>query len=155
MKLTSMSFNHHEPLALNYAYYDCGGNNISPQLAWTEVPDGTKSFVLIVDDPDAPGFDRPFVHWVVYDIPADIRSLAQGDSLQTVSALQGKNDFGDHHYDGPCPPTGSGVHHYHFTLYALNTDRLLVKPYPQKHDVVAAMQGHILAQAGIVGLYEL
>ena len=118
MKLESTAF---DANGLIPAKYTCDGEDISPPLIWDEVPKGTKSIVLIVDDPDAPG--RTFVHWVIYDIPATVRQLPE--KIAAVKALpnggvQGTNDFGKLGYGGPCPP--SGIHRYFFKLYALDQE---------------------------------
>ena len=133
--------------------YTCVGQDISPQLAWSESPAGTQSFALIVDDPDAPG--GVFTHWVLFNIPSDSRELPEAVPAQpqlTGGALQGRNDFGRVGYGGPCPPPGR-PHRYQFTLYAL--DRLLdLKAGASKKQVLEAMQGHILAQGQLTGTFQ-
>ncbi|MDM9385129.1 YbhB/YbcL family Raf kinase inhibitor-like protein [Chlorogloeopsis sp. ULAP01] len=134
------------------AKYTCDGADISPALSWDEPPPETESFALIVDDPDAP--KRTFVHWVVYDIPAKARQLSE--QIATVKTLpnggvQGKNDFGNLGYGGPCPP--SGTHRYFFKLYALDK-KLGLQPGATKNQIEAAMDGHILATAELVGRYQ-
>lgn len=155
MKLTSPSFKNNEALDKRSAYTDCGGQNISPELIWSGAPEGTRSFVLICDDPDAPKPNTPWVHWIVYDIPATVNKLAQGQLFDAFPAQQGKNSYKNTKYDGACPPKGSGVHHYHFTLYALSIPTLYVEKTPDKAVALEAMQGHILAQAEIIGTYEI
>lgn len=125
--------------------YTCDGQNISPQLDWSGLPDQTKSLVLIVDDPDAPG--GTFVHWVLYGLPADLKGLSEGAS----AGLQGVNSFHKSGYGGPCPPKGS-THRYYFKLYALDTG-LTLKPGASKADVEKAARGHILAQGQLMGKY--
>jgi len=135
--------------------FTCQGANKPPKLSWSGAPTTTKSFVLICDDPDAPSA-TPWVHWVVYNIPATKTSLDQvsGRSEQFADGTrQGSNSFPKRGYDGPCPPVGHGVHHYHFKLYALDTV-LTLKSTVTKDTVVNAMQGHILAQTEVVGTYE-
>ncbi len=134
------------------AEYTCDGADISPPLSWDEPPSGTESLALIVDDPDAPG--RIFVHWVLYDMPATVRQLSE--KIAAVKTLpnggtQGKNDFGNFGYGGPCPP--SGTHRYFFKLYALNK-KLNLQPGATKNQLEAAMDGHILAQAELIGKYQ-
>ncbi len=130
------------------AKYSCIGKNISPALTWREPPPGTRSFALIVDDPDAPA--GTWVHWVLYNIPADQRRL-QEDLSATGTYLFGKNSSGNMHYDGPCPP--SGMHRYYFKLYAL--DGLLnLQPGAKKDELLEAMQGHILAQGELMGTFS-
>lgn len=132
--------------------YTCDGDDVSPELTWGQVPDGTDSFTLIVDDPDAPG--RVFTHWVLYNLPASTTLLEEGISaveLVKSGASQGKNDFGQVGYGGPCPPPGK-PHRYRFHLYALNT-MLDMPSGVSKSAVLGAMKGHILGEAEIVGLY--
>lgn len=155
MKLTSLSFKNNEILDKRFAYSDCGGHNVSPEITWSDAPQGTQSFVLICDDPDAPKPDTPWVHWIVYNIPNTIHKLIQGQSFDDFPAQQGKNSWGNKQYDGPCPPKDSGIHHYRFTLYALSIPTLYVEKTPDKAIALEAMQGHILDQAEIVGLYEI
>lgn len=133
--------------------YTCTGKDVSPPLAWTDPPHGTESFALISGDPDAPL--RTWVHWVLYNLPADARALAEGvrrDAQLENGAGQGVNDFQLIGYGGPCPPRGP-VHHYSFTLYALDT-RLTLPPRATKAQVDGAMEGHILTSARLVGLYQ-
>jgi Raf kinase inhibitor-like YbhB/YbcL family protein len=133
--------------------YTCDGKDVSPPLAWTGPPSGTQSFALITDDPDAPG--GTWVHWVIYDLPASARSLA--DAVPSVprlddGAVQGTNDFKKLGYGGPCPPKG-GAHRYFFKLYALDR-KVTLQPGASKAQLVQAMKGHILAEAQLVGLYK-
>jgi len=132
------------------------GEDLSPSLTWSGLPEGTRELALIVDDPDAPRAE-PWVHWVLHKIPADVTTLAEGippsptlDKPQ--GALQGKNSWGTDGYRGPAPPRGHGTHHYHFRLYALDTP-LHVPHGLDKPGLLRAMQGHILAQAETVGTY--
>jgi Raf kinase inhibitor-like YbhB/YbcL family protein len=129
------------------AQYTCDSKNISPALQWSNAPAATKSFVLIVDDPDAPS--KTWIHWVVFNISATTTELPEG--IRSGDFTCGSNDFGTKKYGGPCPP--SGTHHYHFKLYALDT-MLDLSSDAEKENVVAAMKGHILAQAELVGLYQ-
>lgn len=135
------------------------GADTAPRLEWSNVPAKTKSLVLICDDPDAQ--DGPWVHWVVYNIPPTVKNLnhvKKDDEKTADGTMQGLNSWeeaeGNLGYKGPLPPAGSGVHHYHFKLYALDT-KLNLKPRATKAHVEAAMKGHILAQAELVGLYEI
>ena len=132
--------------------FTCDGPDVSPALAWTEPPSGTKSFSLIMDDPDAPV--GTWVHWVLYELPATARELAenvpQSEELPS-GARQGRNDFRKTGYGGPCPPPGP-AHRYFFKLYALDS-KLNLKAGGTKADVEKAMQGHVLAQAELVGRY--
>jgi len=133
--------------------YTCDGSDISIPLSWNDVPERTKGFALIADDPDAPR--RTWVHWVLYDIPADVRELSAGigheESLQN-GAKQGKNDFGKVGYGGPCPP-GGPAHRYHFKLYALN-EMTGLRPRATKQQLLDAMKGHVLGEAQLTGTYK-
>lgn len=134
------------------AQYTCDGQDKSPALSWSGVPEGTQSFVLILDDPDAPG--GVFVHWVIFNIPANALGLEEAiPTTQELEsgALQGRNDFGGVGYSGPCPPPGA-PHHYHFTVYALDLP-LNLSAGASKAQVLNAMPGHILGQAELIGLY--
>ena len=133
--------------------HTCEGADRSPALQWTGAPPGTKSFALIADDPDAPV--GTWVHWVVYDLPGDATELAEG--LPTSDTLpgggtQGRNDFRKIGYGGPCPPPGK-PHRYFFKLYALDAPTKL-KPRATKTDVLKAIEGHVLAQAELMGTYR-
>ncbi|MDE3179611.1 MAG: YbhB/YbcL family Raf kinase inhibitor-like protein [Acidobacteriota bacterium] len=134
------------------ARYTCSGANISPALAWSGVPPGARSFVLIVTDPDAPG--RTWVHWVAFNLPANMRSLPEripkGDEIRGGGA-QGVNDFRFRGYGGPCPPPGK-AHRYFFRLYALNI-RLSLLPGSTKAEVEQSMRSHILAEGELMARY--
>ena len=133
--------------------FTCDGADKSPALTWTEPPAKTQSFALIVDDPDAPR--GTWVHWVLYDLPADTRGLEQGvaqDRQLANGARQGRNDFGKIGYNGPCPPRGA-AHRYFFKLYALDSKTNL-KPGATKAELERAIKGHILANAELVGLFQ-
>jgi hypothetical protein len=150
MNLTSTSFKDGSQIP---AHYTCSGEGLSPQLAWSAPPARTASMALIVTDPDAPR--GVFTHWVLYDLPVGMRTLTEGvpGVGQLVDgALQGRNDFGEIGYGGPCPPPGS-PHHYIFTLYALDT-KLNLPVGEKRAQVEAAMQGHILAKSRLVGLFQ-
>ncbi len=146
MELTSTAFPAHGAIPRQYTGE---GPDVSPPLKWSDPPAGTKEFVLICDDPDAPT-PKPWVHWVAYKIPADWRELPQGASGGFV---EGRNDFGRRGYGGPMPPVGHGVHHYHFKLYAVDTE-LPNKPGLTKEEVLSLIEGHVLAQAELIGTYE-
>lgn len=138
--------------------YSPEGDNVSPPLAWNGVPPGTKELALIVDDPDAPRTE-PWVHWVLYKIPpaaAEIpQNASQGTGLLTEprGPLEGKNDFDELGWGGPLPPKGHGTHHYYFKLYALD-EELNVGEGAAKPDLLHAMEGHVLAEAEVVGTYS-
>ena len=132
--------------------YTCDGPDVSPPLSWSDPPAGTKSFALISDDPDAPM--GTWVHWVMWNVPADTRALEENvpkkESLPN-GTKQGTTDFRRIGYGGPCPP--SGTHRYFFKLYALDTT-LNLPASTAKKDLEKAMQGHILAQAELMGKYR-
>lgn len=133
--------------------HTCSGQDLSPNLEWSEPPAGTKSFALIMDDPDAPG--GVFSHWVIFNIPPESRQLPEavaGEAQLSDGSLQGKNDFRRTGYGGPCPPPGS-PHHYQFTLYALDQS-LNLKAGASREQVIEAIGGHILAQGQLVGIYQ-
>lgn len=133
--------------------YTCDGTDISPPLRWENPPAGTKAFALIADDPDAPV--GTWVHWVIYDLPAVTKELAEGtptsESLLN-GAKQGVNDFRKVGYGGPCPPSGP-AHHYFFKLYALDMETSL-KPRATKQQLLDAIKGHILAETQLMGRYK-
>ncbi|RMH39946.1 MAG: YbhB/YbcL family Raf kinase inhibitor-like protein [Deltaproteobacteria bacterium] len=154
MKLESPAFADGESIPPKYT---CEGDDVSPPLAWSGAPAGTRSFALIVDDPDAPDPAAPkmtWVHWVVFDIPADVAALAENAAAGGLppGARQGTNDWKRVGYGGPCPPIGR--HRYVHKLYALDT---LLAPTgltaPTKRDLLAAVEGHVLAQATLIGTY--
>ena len=126
--------------------HTCDGDNLSPRLTWTDVPEGTRSFALVVDDPDAPG--GTFTHWLLYDMPADGRELGQGGAVGT----SGRNSFGRNGYGGPCPPHGDPPHRYRFTLHAL--DASLGVRNGTREEVNAKLQGHVIGTAQLVGRYQ-
>lgn len=151
MRLQSPAYGHHQAMDPKYT---CEGEDVSPPLAWLGVPEGTRSFALIVDDPDAPDPANPkrtWVHWVVYDIPPSVTALPEGASTSLPQgAKTGFNDWGNAAYGGPCPPIGR--HRYVHKLYALDTT--LELDDPDKAALERAMEGHVLAQAELVGTYE-
>ena len=133
------------------------GEDVSPQLSWSGIPNGAEELALIMDDPDAPT-PEPWVHWVIYKIQLDAgglpENIAQTPSLATpAGALQGKNSWGNVGYGGPAPPPGHGVHHYHFKLYALDA-ALNVSSGLTKAALLSAMEGHIMTQGELVGTYQ-
>ncbi len=134
------------------AKYTCDGDNVSPPIAWSAVPDGTRSIALISDDPDAPA--GTWVHWVLYGIPPETTAIGEDvpsrDILDDGSA-HGTNDFGNRDYGGPCPP--GGTHRYFFKLYALDTE-LDLAPGASKSSLLDAMDGHVLASGELMGTYQ-
>ncbi len=129
--------------------YTCEGQDRSPPLAWSNLPMGTESLVLIVDDPDSP--PKGWVHWVLYNLPQTTASLAEGAKPLPQGALEGMNDFKRTGYGGPCPP--SGRHRYFFKLYALDR-RFPDLASPTQAEVLRAIEGHIRGRAELVGTYE-
>jgi hypothetical protein len=129
---------------------DAGQQNPSPALAWKDAPSGTRSFVLIMDDPDAP-MAGGFTHWVLADIPAATKALPEGFQVGSLG-VSANSGFRRPGYGGPCPPTG--VHHYHFKLMALDIDAIGVQQGASRADVEKAMQGHVIGTAETVGLYQ-
>jgi Raf kinase inhibitor-like YbhB/YbcL family protein len=149
IKITSTAF---EEGGMIPEPYTCDGKDISPPLAWTSVPEGTQSLALICDDPDAPV--GTWVHWVLFNLPADVTTLPENvlpNKTLENGSKQGKNDFRKIGYGGPCPP--GGTHRYYFKLYALDTT-LDAKPGITKQDLLNAMEGHILAEGQLMGKYR-
>jgi Raf kinase inhibitor-like YbhB/YbcL family protein len=149
LKVTSAAFA--EGAAIS-SEYTCDGRNVSPPLAWDGVPANAKTLALIADDPDAPR--GVWTHWVVFNLPASERGLAEAvPATETLAdgAKQGKNDFGNAGYGGPCPPTGT--HRYYFKLYAL--DRALSLPSgATKDQLLKAIEGHVVAEGELMGRYQ-
>lgn len=163
MKITSTSFGSGESIPVRYTG---AGDDVSPQLGWSDVPAGTKTFAVICDDPDAPSQQNrrpegPWVHWVIYNIPVEVTSLPE--AVERVAApscvegaSQGTNDFDSDNtgYRGPMPPVGSGPHHYFFKVYALN-DRLdLAAADATKQSLLNAIRPHLLATGQLMGTFE-
>lgn len=153
MQISSTSFSN---LGLIPERYTCEGVDVSPPLSWSAVPRTTQSLVVIIDDPDAPDPNAPtttWVHWMLYNIPPSCTGLAEDTSLSRIGppVLEGLNDWRETGYRGPCPPIGR--HRYFHKLFAL--DVLLPDLHqPRKAALERAMQGHILAQAELIGLYQ-
>lgn len=142
MQITSPAFGHNEEIP---PVYTCDGDDISPELNIEGVPEGTKSLVLINDDPDAPG--GVWDHWIIFNMPAALTRIQRGKEPEGVAV---KNSWGRTGYGGPCPP--SETHRYFFKLYALDTD-LDLQPGSGKAEIETAMEGHILESAELIGLY--
>jgi Raf kinase inhibitor-like YbhB/YbcL family protein len=142
MKITSKAFEHEQEIPANYT---CKGENINPEIHFADIPDKTKSLVLIVEDPDAP--HGMWVHWVLYNMSPNVKFIAENS--KPGNAIEGTTSFGSKGYGGPCPP--SGTHRYFFRLYALD-EKLDIPPEMADKDMVEeAMKNHILAQAEIMG----
>ena len=151
IQVTSTTFKADQLIPAKCAYRPCGGQNVSPQLSWSNVPEGTKSFALICFDPDAPT-GSGFYHWIVADIPASVTSLAENQLPPGV--VQGSTDYGESKYGGPCPPEGDAPHRYHFTIYALDVAAIPgMGPTTTGARLVFAMRGHCLAQGTLTGKY--
>ena len=152
MTITSPAFDSGKPIPKKHAYKG-EGENVSPPLRWSGAPEETKSFALICDDPDAPSpknpREDPWVHWVVYNIPADRTSLDEGSA---GGGVEGKSDFKETGWGGPMPPPKSGIHRYFFQVYALDSE-LSLPVGATKDQLLAAMKGHILAEGKTHGTY--
>jgi Raf kinase inhibitor-like YbhB/YbcL family protein len=151
--LTSSAFTHQGSIPQQYT---CQGRDMSPHLSWSGAPEGTKGFVLIVDDPDAPDPAAPkrtWVHWVLYAIPPDASSLSEGMTSAKLPAgtREGTNDWNRTGYGGPCPPVGR--HRYFHKLYALDVELADLGP-ARKAEVEKAMEGHVLAKTELIGTYQ-
>ena len=152
-KITSSAF---APNGIIPSRYTCEGDDTSPPLSWSGAPRIARSYALIVDDPDAPDPAKPqrvYVHWVVFNLRADTNGLSENASKSGMpaGAIQGKNDWDKSEYGGPCPPIGR--HRYFFKLYALDTE-LDLSASATKKDVEAAINGHVVAQAELIGTYQ-
>ena len=144
MQISSSAFRHNQNIP---AKYTCDGENISPPLEFKDAPGKASTLALIVDDPDASGGD--WVHWLVWNITPAVSSIPENSAPE--GAIQGTTDFGNQKYGGPCPP--SGTHRYFFKLYALDA-KLTLPSYSTKADLLKAMEGHIITQAELIGLYS-
>jgi Raf kinase inhibitor-like YbhB/YbcL family protein len=153
LKLTSSVFQQGGSIPSRYT---CEGQDVSPPLSWSGAPANTKTFALIVDDPDAPDPANPqrvYVHWVVYNLPATAAALPENAAKAALpkGAVQGKNDWGKAEYGGPCPPIGR--HRYFFKLYALDAE-LAGLSSPAKADLERAMNGHVVGSGELIGTYQ-
>lgn len=148
MKLVSSAFDDGAAVPRQFT---CDGADRSPPLQWSGAPEGTRSFVLLCDDPDAPS--GTWHHWAAYDIPPGTTELAE-NAAHDRKLKQAVNDFHKTGYGGPCPPRGHGPHHYHFRLLALVTDHLRVAANPSCRDIGQEARKHRLAEATLVGWYE-
>ncbi len=144
MTLKSPAFENNQPIPSKYT---CDGTDVNPPLTFSDIPYGTKSLVLIVDDPDSPSKD--FTHWIVFNI--EPYSTGFPENYTSSNITLGKNDFGKSAYGGPCPNTGE--HRYVFKLYALNTI-LLLQEGASKAEVLSNIQGYVIEQAELIGLYK-
>jgi Raf kinase inhibitor-like YbhB/YbcL family protein len=157
LEIMSPAFAHSSPIPTKYAR---DGENLSPPLKWTGAPEGTRSFALTCEDPGAPS--GTFRHWAIANIPADRKGISEGTgaTAEEVSTTprdvfdSARNDFGRTGYDGPAPPHGDGVHHYHFKVAALDIDALEISPGETAEELWRAARQHILAEAETVGTYQ-
>ena len=149
MQIQSSAFTESQSIPQKYTF---DGQDVSPQLTWTGAPQGAKTFAVIADDPDAPA--GTWVHWVIFNLPAQTSSLPEAvpKTNSAAGGTQGKNDFGNIGYGGPCPPPGK-AHRYFFKLYALDTT-VNLQAGARKQELERAMQGHVLGQAALMGTYQ-
>jgi Raf kinase inhibitor-like YbhB/YbcL family protein len=147
LAVTSKSFPSNGPIPVDYT---CDGADRSPQLTWSAPPDGTQSFAIVADDPDAPG--GTFTHWIAYDIKSDVLALPEAVDPATLGASVGTNDFKRPGYSGPCPPKME-IHHYYFRVFALSGP-LQVAPGASRDAVNAAMSGRVLAEGALLGTFS-
>ena len=145
LKLTSPAFKHHDHIPERHT---SDGEDVSPALEWSGVPDGTSAFAVVMHDPDAPLVDG-FTHWVAYGIPGDQTGLPEGGG----DAVQGNSSFGKAGYSGPAPPPGHGTHHYYFWVYALDDD-LDLEPGLDRRALLERIEDHVIEQARLVGTYK-
>ena len=146
LTVTSPAFSANERIPVDLT---CDGADKSPRLAWSAAPHGTKSFAVVVDDPDAPG--GTFTHWIAYNIPADTVALPEDADLGGIGAIAADNDFERPSYSGPCPPRGE-IHRYFFRVYALD-EMLSVGNAQSRSAVLGAMSGHVMAEGALVGTF--
>ncbi len=149
MTITSSAFEHEKTIPEKFS---CDGEDISPELTWSDAPEETQAFALIMDDPDAPV--GTFVHWVYFNIPADRTGLPEAVPSGVEPAtggMQGKNSWGNNEYGGPCPP--GGTHRYYFKFYALDTT-LQLDQSADKTELENAMEGHIIAETRLMGTFS-
>ncbi len=154
LTVQSSAFPHNGTIPRKYTE---DGDNISPPLTWSGLPQGVRELALIVDDPDAPR-PQPWVHWVIYKIAANVGGLRENippkqKLLMPDDAVQGMNSWNRIGYGGPAPPKGHGVHHYHFKLYALDAS-VKLDPGATKEALLSAMQGHVIAEGELIGTYQ-
>jgi Raf kinase inhibitor-like YbhB/YbcL family protein len=145
LNIISDAFKDGQPIPRQYT---CDGADQTPVLRWGAPPEGTRSFALVIDDPDAPS--GTFRHWGVFDIPASARAIGDGKKVGSEVI----NDFGKPGYGGPCPPKGHGPHHYHFKLFALDVERLDLPSDAKVVDVENAASKHAIAEGELIGTYE-
>lgn len=145
LKITSPAFDHHKRIPERHSG---DGEDVSPELAWSGAPEGTKAFAVVVHDPDAPLVDG-FTHWVAYGIPGTANGLGEG----TDEVVHGQNSMGNTGYMGPAPPPGHGTHHYYFWVYALDED-LDLPPGLDRRGLLERIEDHVIEQARLVGTFS-
>jgi Raf kinase inhibitor-like YbhB/YbcL family protein len=150
LQLVTTAFHAQAPLPASMAAADCGGANRSPDLSWSGAPSRTKSFALLLHDPDAPRAGG-FYHWVLYDMPPTMKRLDAG--AESAVKYAGQNSTGGSGYYGPCPPPGK-PHHYVFTLYALDVPNVGATSPLTAEELLDRIRGHVLAQSSITGTYQ-
>ncbi len=146
--LSSPAFEDGEMIPRKHAFRG-EGQNVSPPLSWGAAPAGTREWALVCDDPDAPRRE-PWVHWILYGLPATATLLPEGSA---GGAREGRNDFGDRGWGGPMPPQGHGTHHYHFRLYALDAP-VTLPPGANRAQLSDAISGHVVAEGHLIGTYQ-
>ena len=152
MELTSPDIVDGKPLPIELNYTRCGGSNISPALVWSGAPAGTKSFVLTVIDTSVKPLG--WSHWIVMQIPPGAHAFAKGIAKLPNGSVVVKSNFGDYFYDGPCPPAGSGLHRYEFTIWALGSKDIQLKPDAPADEISAALTKKALGKATLTGTVE-
>jgi Raf kinase inhibitor-like YbhB/YbcL family protein len=157
LQLRSPGFSHDERIPKRHAHRPEGAD-VSPPLSWSGLPESARELALICEDPDAPQAE-PFVHWVIYRIPASSPGLPEGVAKDErpgnpEGMLQGTNSFDELGWSGPLPPVGHGTHHYHFRLYALDTRLEHLGPGATKEQLLQELEGHVVAEGELVGTYE-
>lgn len=152
-KLTSPELKNQQTLPKDQVYngFGCSGGNVSPELHWANAPKNTKSFAIVCHDPDAPK-ENGWYHWLVVNIPSNINSIKKGGKID--NSLETITDFNSSGYNGACPPKNHGIHHYNFTIYALDIETIDVDKNTKPIEVEAKIKSHAIAKAAIVGLFE-
>jgi Raf kinase inhibitor-like YbhB/YbcL family protein len=156
LRVTSTSFSEGDKIPMTNVFNGCGGQNVSPQLSWSGAPDGTKSYAITCFDPDAPT-GSGYWHWLAFNIPAKVTSLDAGAGNQSNPAggNSGRNDYGIASYGGPCPPKGDIDHHYIFTVYALDVDKINgATDQTSGASTVFMMRGHVLATGRLTATFS-
>ncbi|MCL2439128.1 MAG: YbhB/YbcL family Raf kinase inhibitor-like protein [Alphaproteobacteria bacterium] len=153
MELKSSSFGDNEFIPVEYVDTHCAGENISPELRWSGAPKGTKSFALVMHDPDAP-HEHGWYHWIVIDIPPSVAGIGRGAKF-SPPARELANNSGARGYSGPCPPINGGVHHYHFMVFALQAETVSFDEEMLPHEIAKLIRDLAIDGAKLTGLYEV